>query len=78
MVNGELKGRQSSPLELSIHHLLQFLRFSAKICCIGDGHPCVILKSIIEEETGLAGIRFDSFVDRKKWEEDFVNASPDG
>ncbi len=43
------------------------------------GRPCVTLKSIIEEETGLAGKdSLTAMSDRKKLKEDFVNASPHG
>ena len=43
------------------------------------GRPYVTLKSIIEEETGLIGKNLlTAMSDRKKWKEDFVNASPNG
>ena len=43
------------------------------------GRPYVTLKSIIEEETGLAGKDLlTAMSDRKRWKEDFVNASPNG
>ena len=40
------------------------------------GRPYVTLKSIIEEETVLVGKDLlTAMSDRKKWKEDFVNAS---
>ena len=43
------------------------------------GRPYVTLKAIIEEDTGLSGKDLlTAMSDRKKWKEDFVNASPNG
>ena len=42
------------------------------------GRPCITLKSIIEEETGLSGQDLmAAMADRERWHQDYVRVSPE-